>query len=259
MSSLSRLIFWNFSRCYTYCQSKSFYWQNKGFAARSEKAPSIFPKGLGLDLIPHFDPSVLVKWKMIQILSRNAEQMIGHATCWHKEFCQTRATIKSCSDASRGRGKAIHNNDETDTTYAPHRGSDVLMSFLTPFWMYCKYNWWCWKRATFEIRCDLAHHGCQDRQDLWIRTVLTAAVDSAYFSPSNKVWCLIWPLDKEWSSSSCHISGIDSQCTSLWCVRHETSGILCYQAKGARAIAFFCPPANRPHWATACREAHDVL
>ena len=23
------------------------------------------------------------------------------------------------------------------------------------------------------------------------------------------------------------------------------------QAKGARAIAFFCPPANRPHWATA--------
>ena len=32
-----------------------------------------------------------------------------------------------------GRGKAIHNNDETDTTYAPHRGSDVLMSFLTPF------------------------------------------------------------------------------------------------------------------------------
>ena len=159
-----------------------------------------------------------------------------------------------------GRGKAIHNNDETDTTYAPHRGSDVLMSFLTPFWMYCKYNWWCWKRATFEIRCDLAHHGCQDRQDLWIRTVLTAAVDSAYFSPSNKVWCLIWPLDEEWSSSSCHISGIDSQCTSLWCVRHETSGILCYQAKGARAIAFFCPPANRPHWATtACREAHDVL
>ena len=125
------------------------------------------------------------------------------------------------------------------------------MSFLTPFWMYCKYNWWCWKRATFEIRCDLAHHGCQDRQDLWIRTVLTAAVDSAYFSPSNKVWCLIWPLDEEWSSSSCHISGIDSQCTSLWCVRHETSGILCYQAKGARAIAFFCPPANRPHWATA--------
>ena len=89
MSSLSRLIFWNFSRCYTYCQSKSFYWQNKGFAARSEKAPSIIPKGLGLDLIPHFDPSVLVKWKMIQILSRNAEQMIGHATCWHKEFCQT--------------------------------------------------------------------------------------------------------------------------------------------------------------------------
>ena len=221
-----------------------------------KKRLPLFQKGCGVRSNPPF-------WSQCTCEMKNDSNSVSQrgADDWSRNLLTQRVLSNSSLVLMLlgGRGKAIHNNDETDTTYAPHRGSDVLMSFLTPFWMYCKYYWWCWKRTTFEIRCDLAHHGCQDRQDLWIRTVLTAAVDSAYFFPSNKVWCLIWPLDEEWSSSSCHIFGIDSQCTSLWCVRHETSGILCYQAKGARAIAFFCPPANRPHWATACREAHDVL
>ena len=108
MSSLSRLIFWNFSCC---CQSKSFYWQNKGFAARSEKSAFHYIQRVGVRSNPPFWSQCTCEMKNDSnsllaelLLSRNAEQMIGHATCWHKEFCQTRVAIKS-SNASRDRGK----------------------------------------------------------------------------------------------------------------------------------------------------------
>ena len=120
-----RLIFRNFFF------PKSFYWQNKRLASLSTKNPFHYNTATLIPiLIPH--TCQMKNDSEIHGCANDAYDWSRNLLTMFVISLSVPRTEGSLTSVVGQRVKAIHNNDETDITYAPHRGSDVLMSFLTP-------------------------------------------------------------------------------------------------------------------------------